>query len=92
MPVLPLAIAFGGLDHGVADTVFYTADGILAFQLGDHPGGGAFGDSIQLNQRGMTDQVGDTCCNFHGFSPAKELILTIGCCRQRKLCAQRKGL
>ena len=50
-----LAGCFGGADHGDGDAVFHAAAWIEVFQLGGYFAGQAFGEAVEVNQRGVAD-------------------------------------
>ena len=60
------AFALGGLDHGEADAVFDAGGGVVALKLENDAGSGAFGDVVELDERGVSDEVGDACGDVHG--------------------------
>ena len=59
---------FGIGNHAHADAVFYTGQGILAFQFCHDFGDRAFGNPVEPHQRSVADQFGYILCDFHSFS------------------------
>src|SRR6266496_893633 len=57
--------ALGVSDHADPDAVFYTGQGILAFQFTHHLGDAAFRNPVQPYQRGVADEFRDVLGDVH---------------------------
>jgi len=58
-------LAFGGLDHGQADTVFDALGRIGVFELSQDGRRGVLGDAVEAHQRRVADKLGDVGGDVH---------------------------
>jgi hypothetical protein len=68
---MDLAGRLGRFDHGQADAVFHAVGRVAVFQLDQHFGVQALGQSMQPYQRGAADQFSNVVGNFHGKTSAR---------------------
>ena len=62
---LERAGGLGGLDHPQRDAVLHRPAGVQVLDLGQHRGGDALGDVVELDERRVADEVGDVFGVLH---------------------------
>jgi hypothetical protein len=71
---LELPVALGFLDHLRRDAVLDGAAGVHVFQLHEDSGLDALGDVVELDERGVADEIQDRLGVLHGYQ-----LTVLGC-------------